>query len=632
MPKLPSDAVPVQATQQSSGLPADAVPVQQQAMSGMSDMFQIDTTTPPEETKDTKSALNLADDLAYSFANNKRSYLEKKFGYVNQDDKGNYFVGTSPLDAKAVSPQGVTTDLFGKLIRHLNDINVIGQSIVGAMLGAEAGPGGAMAGAAAAGALGEKTNQMIGQSLGVNNQAPDEAARDIVISAMASGAGEGVGQGIVALSKATIPVAMKIMGELLGKGGQEGKSASIDMVSKIFNFFSGIDKKHTLNVLSGELGTPEAILAARNGTDMHLKDISQNVMSTFAKKDAEMQGMVRNAKHALESASGGTEYKTMDLQKNLLDSMRRIGIIDENNYYVKSHGIGDSAKKFLDFFENLGGKIENVETSASTGMKEGRIVSIPGSSNRELVPNPIAKASVGKMYGIDTRIGALYEGLDTDNPLKQSLKSVAQRFRYGGESPLYQGDNVTGVKQLLHQIADHLGVESYAKSNQTFSQFRKIVEGLENVGVNVNNPRQIENMVQGIAQKSPAVMGAIDTADKNFGTQFGRDIKIYDTAAAFKNTNPKLFRFGIAAGLLGLTPAGGASFQNKLSRIGAAYLLASPAGNRLLITHGSALMRALPNLSPDMQSYVLKAPAIQRSVIQALSRMTTRSQQSERKL
>lgn len=584
---------------------------QQSDTSGIDNMINtINSVYTKNTLENTTSPLSLMDNIKFGYADEagKKKLLQSKFPLVQQAPDGNYMVGNSPADLQYVDPKGVINDIPAKLAQHVGDITTIGTSIVGGIAGEAVFPtGGGIGGSAAGGAVGTSINKSIAKALGLNSQSAASIGTDIAIDGALMGGGEAMGKGINAV--------LKMAG---GKVAARG----ISMAEKTLNdpTLSEAQKMNKVNLLAG-------IIHSTSGWNK--EDVTtalvQGAKATFGKDESGVfSGMVKGSdEHALKiidmiqanadakeqslgQALGGAEQRffnkisnehvegTEQLQMNIMQQMERLKLgkivtTETSNgtpivsFQLQPKLDAESMKivnQYAEHMDAFGGKVYR---NAEKVNARGDVVPVTGKAISGLELNPEATVNMDLLR---SRSASLSRDINAASKSGKGDEEIGLiNLKRGNQNPVY-GRQAVGVDDIISKVAGEYGDTEYLAAKKAFSDFRGILGGARQVGLDIGNKNTIMAALKEGAAGRPLIKQAIASLDDSMGTKYGNMLAMWKAAKSGQSTDVNLLRFGMVLGLTGLSSIKNDSALGKLGYIGGGLALGTPKGMSTLMQLG----------------------------------------------
>jgi len=549
------------------------------------------------------SPLTLVDSIKYGLADDsgKQKLLKSKFNIVQATEDGNYAVGDNPTNLSLVNPQGIFNDIPTKLAQHIGDINTIAESIVGATLGSVAGPAGAIGGSALGGALGTSINKSIAKALGLNEQSPKSLATDIALDGALMGVGEGVGQAInIALKSAGKQIATKGM-EIAEKFIKDGSLPIAEQtkravgIADILHFTSGINKEDVVTVLANGAkntlvkDTTGPLAGIAKGSDEHALRVIDIMQKSIQNEETRVGTKLGGAERRFFNEVSGTHIEnSQDIQMNIMQQLERLklgkvvttetaGGIPITTFQIAPKLDTESQKLlgvFSDHFDAFGGKVyRNAEKITA----RGDIVPVTGKAISGLELNTEAKVNMDLLA---SRSASVERDIQSASKAGRGSEETALiNLKHGNINPQY-GIEVKGIDDTISKVAmdSPNGVE-YLTARKEFDTFKATVKNLKAVGLDIDNPVNMFNILKSADKISPVLKQAISVLDNTMNTQFGNSIAMWKAANAMQKADVNYLRFGLVMSLTGLASLKQDSLPGKLAYAGAGLALATPRGS-----------------------------------------------------
>lgn len=550
-----------------------------------------DETSTFDVPSSSSSPLSLGDRLKLSFADDvgRERFLRQKFQYVERLGNGKFAAGNDPRTLQPIDPEGLFNDVLGDLADVAGEIPVIASSVIGAGLGAPAGPLGAMTGAGAGAAVGQGAKQAVGKMLGVNKQTQEEMATDLATSALFGFGGEAAGLGLKAAGAMVAPKVMRVLNNhVAGSGGAQSKTAQL--ISRILHFSSGVPEDKTMKVF--EYG-PDVVFAKGSGSKQALNSIVDD-FSTLVDQKEKFIGKHVGIERGILRNSVKKPIETFDIQEKLLESteelgITRAGIFDPND-------VSGLRGDFEKVFKRLGSEVD----------KNGKVI-------LQRVKKP-----VNDMFIASDQLDLL-----TNYSKDDKITGLLKTLNYG--SPNFKGINVR-----INELAKGMGNFNYLRANQMFSELQAIKSEMKQYGIDPRNKLTIENLVNRSTDSAGTVEKVMNKFDNFMKTDFKKRMDIWDTAQAFKNTNPNLLRMGAVASLSGIGVVASDSPEGKAASLGTGLLFGTPYGAKLALQAGGKLARLYSSSAAQAAKRLPSKQVTSRAASQTLSRLLANQERKER--
>jgi hypothetical protein len=560
----------VEANRKPTTLEAQEILTQQ---SGTTEPSRFLGTTPLSSTPslDVSSPISILERLKLSFADNvgREQYLRNKFQFVRQLPNGKFAVGNNPENIRPIDPEGLFNDVLGDLADVVGEIPVIAGQILGTIGGAAAEiPTGpvptTILGAATGAAGGEAVKKLIGKGLGVNEQQASEMATDIAITGAFGAAGEGLIQASkfagLGIKRAVAPRIGRLFDRIFKriiKEAPDQAPIAARGLAKTLNILSSTPEKSTLTFAKygfSEMNdpkhfNPKAVVGLVDDLANALKTGRNDLGKLVQKQNSRL---IRTAKIIAKRTGRDVDIPVDDMATKIAVRAKQLGVLDDMGRINRGLNT-DEIRPLKQLLSDLG------EVDTKTKMFKV----IPGK-----------KITAEKALQLKKIYGDKFAGV------KPRVQSVFNDFLSGDDSL-----GLVGLRDRITQLAQDIGLDDYALANRKFSLYA----GLQNqLGkLDPTDLPKMEGFIKRL-ENLPEIswrdlQGLDDFMVQQLGKKsFLKDIELWNAGQDFLKAKPDILRFGMIAGLLGMT-TGFKSPKERLATIGGAALLTTPAGQRLIL-------------------------------------------------
>lgn len=548
----------------------------------------------------------------------KVALLKQKYRYVQPQENGDFLVGDDPRSLQQIDTDGVFNDLLGELADQVGNALLIGGQIAGDIAGtAMAGPAGVIPGNAAGALVGEGAKELIAKRLGISSNDPYQIAGNLIEQGIWGASGPIVGKAIEAGGNQVFKAWYKrALDSKIAQAGAESSKA-VDGLSKVFKITAGLDETDFKE--AARYGFNETINAPYTKPE-HLGKIVTDFAEGVIEKDRYLGEQVGAGERWAKARYGRNKVNLEAEGNKLLETLSgdKIGIIDSQG------------------FLNPGAFTEPADEKAVKQLLDLFFYEEPNAGKF------IAKKNLSLTQAIDykKRIGQVMDSYFNSNRVNEYARRGISEFLDGLTQKIATETIPKGMGVLDKGV---VASNPYIKSNRAFSLWKKDLDLLREKGLNLTSvgdlksmmrdgrllSNSVENFAKTLQSRTSASQETFkiiaDQLDKKFpgkgagktlGTLYD-ELRKYNAAQGFANSNPNLLRAGAVISYAGL---GGGPFTAP-ARLVAGLALTTPKGVGTLMKVGEKVTGKVGSVTTTVPRIGLKVkvdPRLSRALLSRL--------------